>query len=490
MKKYFLVFLFLCTVAAIYLSFPLNNKEHFVSIKKGSFKLNGKDFYPVAVNYIVSTRADKNSIWASPYFGYTPDSINPLVSKDSCQLQLEADMQLIKEMGFNTVRLVGIGEEAVNKKTGALSVYATMDSRSDTSIALTTDENYNKYFNALDKLFNAANNAGLKIIFLIRTFPEIYSTEDHLKKLAIRFKSDTALMAYDFFNEPLYFDSLERNKIDIRPITKRWNKTMKMYAPNQLSTMGLAGIREVFEWDPNLLDIDFISFHPYDHEPGQVMNELYWYGTYIQKPWILGETAISADNDSITYEEQKQFADKTLKQAFNCGAKGYSWWQYKDVEWHSYLANYMGVVTRKGETKSTKNNLTIKGTVKPVAEAFKKYIPAVKKESCLCPSNYYNWSQHKSFKLTGTLIDESHKPIQGSVVLAWNQNWSHSYHTITKADGSFELYGDFPFYHWIASASRYTMVRAEISPDSAKTSKDNIPSINIGKLKLSKLNLD
>jgi hypothetical protein len=296
-------------------------------------------------------------------------------------------------------------------------------------------------------------------------------------------------MAYDLFNEPLYFDSIERKKADIVPIVKGWHKLLKMYAPNQLCTIGLAGIREVFQWDPNILDVDFISFHPYNHESGQVMNELYWYGNYIKKPWIIGETAIPADNDSITYEEQKKFAHTTLKQAYDCGAMGYSWWQYKDVEWHAYLANYMGMVTRKGETKTAKNNLSVQGTVKPVAEEFKKFIPFGKKDSCICLANYYNWSQHKNFRITGRLTDENNNPIQGGVVLAWNQYWSHSYHTITKADGSFELMSDFPFYHWIASATMYTMTRAEISPDTARIYKDNIPTINIGNLKLSKLSI-
>lgn len=85
------------------------------------------------------------------------------------------------------------------------------------------------------------------------------------------------------------------------------------------------------------------------------------------------------------------------------------------------------------------------------------------------------------------LTDENNKPIQGGVILAWNQYWSHSFHTVTKPDGSFELLGNFPFYHWMASASAYSMIRADVLPDTAKKYNDAIPTMNIGKLKIRKL---
>lgn len=489
MKKYIVLFILFCIAAILYLSFPLNSKRGFVSIKENKFILNGKEFYPLAVNYITYFRADKNKLWVSPYHGYTPDSITPCFSKDSCLMQLRADMELIKEMGFNSVRFVGVGEEIIDKKTGQLSINANLSNNRDTVLILSNEENYKKYFDALGGLFDAANSAGLKIVFLIRVLPEIKSTEDHLRLIATRFKNDTSLMAYDLFNEPLYFDSLERKKTDIPPITKRWKKIMRMYAPDQLSTIGLVGIREIFEWDPNLVDVDFLSFHPYEFEPEQVRNELYWYGQCVKKPWIIGETALPADNDSVTYEEQKKWAHNSLKQAYDCGASGYTWWQYKDVNWHAYRADWMGVVTRKGETKLIKYNAVVKGTPKPLVEEFKKFNPSAKKDSGILLPNYYNWSQHKKFRIIGHLLDENNNPIKEGVVLAWDKYWTHSYHTISKSDGNFELMGDFSFYHWIASATLYSMTRAEISPDTARAYKDSIPTINIGNVKLNKLAL-
>ncbi len=496
MKKYFIVFILFSLSAFLYILLPFNSKGNpvsidkskFVSIQDKKFSLNGRLFYPITINYIVEMQTDKNTLWPCPYRGYNADGKFRFTTKDSCLMHLKADMDLIKEMGFNSIRLTGIGEEAIDDALiGKLTVNAKIGEQRDTTIELSNDENYKKYFEAIAQLLDVVNKSGLKAVLLTRMSADVKNTEGNLKKLMQYFRNDTTIMAFDLFNEPLYFDVPERNKKVVYKKVKRWAAIAKRASPNHLTTIGLTGIREVFEWDPAILDVDFISIHPYEYEPEQVRNEMYWYANYIKKPWIIGETAISADNDSITYDTQRQFARKTLQQAYNCGAIGYSWWQYKDVEWHSYHANFMGVVNWKGETKTIKNNIPVIGTFKPVVEEFKKFDPASKKDSCICLSNYYNYSQFKDCRITGVLLDENNNPIQGGVILAWNEYWSHSFHTVTKPDGSFELLGNFPFYHWMASASSYTMIRADVLPDTAKKQKDAIPTMNIGKLKIHKL---
>jgi len=407
-------------------------------------------------------------------------------TRDSCWLQLKADLDLIKQMGFNSVRFVGL-DVIIDEKTGALSMSGRYKNEKNVVLPLTSEENYNKYFAALDGLFEAVDKAGLKAVFLNKVTPDNAATEDHLRKLVTHLKDNPAILAYDFFNEPLYFDSPERPKKEVYEMMKRWNHIQKMYAPQQLSTIGLEGIREVFEWDPNILDVDFVSFHPYEYEPEQVRNEIAWYGKYVTKPWIIGETAIPADGDSVSYEEQRLFAKKTLKQARDCGASGYSWWQYKDVDWQAFHANFMGVVNLKGETKAEGNNFRIVGTPKPIVQEFKSYDPAVPREACAELKNYYNYSQHHDCRIKGRLLDKNNEPIVGGVILGWNEWWSHSYHTITQADGSFELLGDFPFFHWMASATEFSMVRGDVKPDTAKKQTDGIPTMRLGDLKLQQL---
>lgn len=496
MKKYILLFLLFSISATLYLlitsdqgvSIVTSDKSKFVTLQNNKFVMNGQAFYPLTINYIAGMQADKDSLWPCSFIAYNPDSKFQFITRDSSLMQLKAEMDLIKEMGFNSVRIVGIGEESIDDPLiDRLTVVAKIGNIKDTIIELWNEENYKKYFGAITLLLDVVGKAGLKAVFLVRMSADVKGTEHNLKKLVHHFRNDTTIMAYDLFNEPLYFDAPERDKKEVYKTMKRWASIVRKNAPNHLVTIGLTGIREVFEWDPAILDVDFISIHPYEYEPEQVRNEMYWYANYIKKPWIIGETAIAADNDSISYDSQAEFAYKTLKQACNCGAIGYSWWQYKDVEWNSYHANFMGVVNWTGETKTKKENIPVKGTVKPLAEVFKKFDPNASKDSCLFLPNYYNYSQHKECRIIGVLSDEDDKPIQGGVILAWNEYWSHSYHTVTKEDGSFELLGDFPFYHWMASACSYSRVRADVLPDTAKKYIDGIPTMNIGKLQVKKL---
>ena len=182
---------------------------------------------------------------------------------------------------------------------------------------------------------------------------------------------------------------------------------------------------------------------------------------------------------------QLRFAKNTLDQTFNCGGTGYSWWQYKDVDWHKYHANFMGLLNWDGESLNSKGE-HIFGTVKPTASAFKNYAVSPDTANCLCFKNYYNYSDSKEFRLTGRIMNEHNKPIQGAVVLAWNKNWTHSYHTVTKKDGSFELLGSYPFYHWMASATKHATIRGELDPTTAKR-KGAYPTIDLDTLSVTPL---
>lgn len=483
MKKYFYIFLGISILSALYFIFPVKNTSEFVKLNERSFILNDKPLYPLVINFMSSFQFDGNNLWVSSYKGYNPSSKFLYNNKDSAQIQLRADMSEIKSMGFNTVRIVGVGEPWLDEEKEILSISAGVSSDKDTTIKLSNDSLIDIYLNALENLFTIVEESGLKTIFLIKLKPYSISSEYLLKKFCMRFKNTECILAIDIFNEPLYFDKPEKKKKEVFEIVNNWRSIIKMYAPNHLVTIGLEGIREVFRWDPNILNVDFISYHPYEYEPEQVRNEVYWYGKYTEIPWIIGETAIPADNDSISYAEQKEFANKTLNQVANCGGSGYSWWQYKDVDWQYFHADYMGILNRNGWSKSKKYNIPIYGEQKPIVDEFINYEYTINQDSCMCLENYYNYSQSTIFKLVGTIKNTKGEPIEGGVVLAWNENWTHSYHTISKKDGSFVLLGSYPFYHWMASATKLTMVRGDINPEDAiKEDGRSIPSINLGEI--------
>ena len=101
-------------------------------------------------------------------------------------------------------------------------------------------------------------------------------------------------------------------------------------------------------------------------------------------------------------------------------------------------------------------------------------------------TNYHNYDDHSTSVIQGRIVDDSGNPVKDAVVLAWDQYWLRSHHTVTKSDGSFELKGPFYFYHWMASAVGHTMIRDDVRPNSARTGIDGIPRMDLGTLKISR----
>lgn len=463
----------------------------FVRMADGHMELDGKPFYPIALNYIADLQWNDTACWAAPCRNYEEHDQFRFTSRDSSLRLIEAEFRLIKQLGFNTVRIVGIASDLVelNPNESAF-LKARYGSGVDSLFAL-SKEHQGQYLQAMDELLQVAERTGLKVILLVRLRPGQPKFEEQCLLLADRFKDRPVILAYDVFNEPLYFDyPHHRPKEEVHRNVKRWRSLLRNHAPHHLVTIGLVGVPEVFSWDPNILDVDFISFHPYEYEPEQVRNEIRWYGEHVGKPWMLGETAIPADNDSVPYGDQLEFARKTLAQTLACGGIGYSWWQFKDVKWGRFHADYMGVVNRKGETMVQAGLPQVDGTVKPVAQAFKEFNPNQGPGPCVHLPNYYNFSSLHTASLTGRVMDQGRKPVEGAVILAWNEHWTRSYYTISKADGSFELFGDFRFHHWMVSATRYSMVRGDCQPGAFLTGADGTARYFLGEVALERLHLD
>ncbi|MBK7573196.1 MAG: carboxypeptidase regulatory-like domain-containing protein [Bacteroidetes bacterium] len=492
MKKKVVIFTLLI-VSAVLVLFnmrPEKKDPRFVSMKDGAFFLHEKPFYPVCINYVAALRSDSINYWAAPIPDYGPEGNITYFSKDSSLAILKADFEMIKQMGFNSIRITHIGEVNIEDTSkGLVFIKSYYKNETETKIIFKDNETYSKYLTALDELIALAEKSGLKVILLVKLHDEVKSSFDHLEKVMKHFESDSTIFAYDLFNEPLYFDKIVRDKKDVIKISKRWQKFFREHAPNHLSTIGLTGIREVFEWDPNILSFDFISFHPYEYEPNQFLNELYWYGKYVTVPWIIGETSFPAENDSVKYEDQNKFAIKTLDQTCNCGGIGYSWWQYKDVKWGSYHSDYMGILNWKNTTVNEKGNVVF-GTVKPLENVFKTYLPKKNSGNCILPDNYYNYSGYKDHLCYGTILDESDNPIEGAVIMVWNKEWNRSAHTVTKKDGSYELYSDFEQTHWILSATDYSSTRDDFYPEYFVYSDTGQVKVSyyLNKLKLKKIN--
>ncbi|HRB26190.1 MAG TPA: cellulase family glycosylhydrolase, partial [Bacteroidia bacterium] len=182
----------------------------FVQIKNNQFVLNGNPYFPLAVNYRVALQTNGKQLWPSAYKGYDDGNRYRFTNRDSSLEELNNDFQLIADMGFNSIRIVGIGEQySVAKNSDELYIRADIGNEKDTMLLFNSQETYNQYFNALNDMLQAANKAGLRVVLLSRLFHEVPATEKHWGRIMKHFQNDTTILAYDFFNEPLYFDSLE-----------------------------------------------------------------------------------------------------------------------------------------------------------------------------------------------------------------------------------------------------------------------------------------
>jgi Cellulase (glycosyl hydrolase family 5) len=433
-------------------------RQHFVSISTGHFSVQGERFFPLVLNYTISLYSERDSMWAAPYYEYnqtTPYTFS--YTKDS--LDLRANLELVREMGFNTVRLVGLAEASV--RNDSLLVIARDRDGWDRDFLLMTQRRREQLIAAVRSVLNAVERAGLKAIVLVRIRPDDQRTEDLFVELAEANRDDPTILAWDLFNEPLYFDPKWRDKSEVRSICDRWRELMRDHAPDQLFTIGLTGMRETFEWDPAVLDVDFLSFHPYEYEPEQVRNEIRWYGEHVRKPWIIGETSLPADNDSVPYGDQATFARRTVEQVVACGGVGYSWWQYKDVDWKRFHSDYMGLLNRTGSTRTATNGYVVAGTRKPAVDVFKALDPWAMKAPRAELPNYFNYGGHTAYRLTGTAVDEQNAPLDDAVIMAWNEDWTRSYHAPSDAQGHFILGSDFKPFHWVISAPACMRVQGE-----------------------------
>lgn len=436
-----------------------------VTLKGKTFFCENKPVFPVITNYIVGLVDDGKEIWPCASEYYTEDSEDFPRNKWSSINAMSADFELLASKGIHYLRITGLGETDKNTKTKELCVRTKFLSRKSGTRSLVSDGEIKNYLDAVEMVLDLAYAYKIRVILLVKNVFLDKERENMLAKFASRFSGHPGLMAYDFFNEPLYFEKDFHEKKEVIKSVSKWNEIVKKNAPNQLTTIGLVGIREVFEWDPSLLPVDFVSFHPYEFEPEQVRNEIYWYGKHVKKPWIIGETAIPADNIKVRYQAQKKFAEETFKQSYNCGASGYSWWQYKDVDWNRYHANFMGMLNLQGTTL-TANGYIISGTCKPIAEVFRSFSTSQNSLPCSLLPNYYNYSENsKKTKciLKGKILDKKKKPVSGAVIMVWNKAYTVSYHTVSLSDGSFELKSPVIPFQWIASYSKMSTAKGWFS---------------------------
>ncbi len=444
---------------------------NYISLNEKTFKDGEFDFYPMVMNYSMDIHnAKNNQFFATPRAGYHPkyDEENILPwGNNSLETHkiIQAHFYSISDMGFNSVRLTGFT---------ATDFYKGFHTWGNVDISNSDEGNKNikeGLVPLMKDVIKMAEKANLRVILLLSAIEtQSENTNNFYYQVAKELKNEKALMAYDLFNEPLYFDRGEYTKTQTTSFVQGYNQSIKKGSSNHLTTIGLSHYKIVDEWDPELMDVDFLSFHiyPYGSRNLSLLErfeaKLYWVQENITKPWIVGETGLNtAENcdplnySSGTIEDQLYFMSYSLNKYRSAGASGYSWWSYQDMDFKpgqiegTCSASCYGLVNNKegkyylnskkdtiiGELKHDIQRLPFKEFLEeknPYNVGFGNKLP-MPSETVFYNIDYLPPHHH----IKGRVIGSNGKPIKHAIVKIYNEISKSTYTTFTKPDGTFNL---------------------------------------------------
>lgn len=451
---------FFFVICLIFLSSCTDNEsiiitnDDFVSIKDSRFYVKDEFFSPIMLNYVVDYRCINDSFVVSPAKYYENANEYECNSIEGTKRQLSSHFCLIRDLGFNTVRICI--DRFYSDDEGRYS-YSTKEGRD-----FFIENDCNAILDGLQSLVDAATENNLRVMLLLKPCIDNRQLEKFNIAILKRFSSNPTVFAYDFMNEPLYFDrnidgsNIMRDKEDAYRIVSSWKKLMSEYAPNQLLTIGFGGPLETLEWDPALLPVDFVQVHSY--HPLYFKNEIWWYSHFVEKNWMIGETALPADNDSISYAEQSRYLTESFEYVADCGGSGYGWWEFQEMPDNHFEAQFGGLMTHSGYELNSKGD-TVIGTLKPAAKEISNLL-TYQPKNAVRAVNYYNMIGYNNLVITGRIVDQDTKqPVEGAIIRGWNRNWSVGTNTYSDENGNFTLFTNDLFVHFEISAPKMSKVK-------------------------------
>lgn len=442
----------------------------FVGVDEELFVIDGVPWFPLMLNYKVDWRRLNDTVVISPAYYYDNPEAWEASSAEGTLAQFRRHAQLSAQAGFNSLRVcldvTGSDSQGRYYGNGDDPVYLLRDSAA--------------IFRAVDWMAREAAAEGLRLMLLIPK--DIDGEIDAFVAALLRHCADNpTIWAYDFFNEPLYFDPVEkRDKLSAYQQVLHWRTMMRQNAPNQLFTVALSEPIEVFEWDATLLPVDFVEMHTY--HPLRVASEMYWYSrnhrylSSYSRPWMVGETGLPADNDSVPYALQSQFFDETMRLAIVLDAAGYGWWEFQDNPQHpTFEAQYTGIFYWDGSQLVAKPVVQLMMAADTLLRESGRQGDEVLRDSTLSadlrdslwqdwfyrvegtaiepapPMNYGNMLAYSNLVITGQIVSPD-GPVVDAVVRGWNDDWSVGVNTFTDKEGRFTLYSNDYCVHFEVSA--------------------------------------
>ncbi|HBX51834.1 MAG TPA: hypothetical protein DEH02_12280 [Bacteroidales bacterium] len=436
-----------------------------VTIDGKQFKCGDSIYYPMIVNYTMDPLklVGTSEYFVSPCHSYGATSTYECSDTLSCSNQILSDFNTIAGMKFNGARITGIAPYYIPGQGLCLTTVLSDDSDYDYLMINPNNPNdtgMKAMIRIYDKLLELASQVSIQPFKLIlmphaaRTAfdsSEVSARNDFYNVLAQHLDSSifrTSLLAIDLINEPYHHDTIPKTKEQACNIISTWYNTIKSNAPDVLVTIGSGGYWDVFDYDPAVLKLDFLSLHyysdlaPYEHvgdtaaqqkSRERTANKLFWLSRNCPMPWIIGETGFtaSASWDTTwglqgTLDDMANYAEYSLNATCNCGGSGSSWWSYQDVNFDgtssdNFWANFFGLLERGYEPGPVSE--------KPAVDIFRNYLPVVNGP---CPVSYspvydstklyydpYQFHLYNSIDTNyvhGKIIDQDGNPIEDAII--------------------------------------------------------------------------
>lgn len=496
-----LILSFSFSILLIFPNISYSQQDSFVYIKDGKFMLEGKEFFPLTITYAVQAIKDiHGNFHLSPVLSYCnynncgASSTGFNCGADSVEWRARIIKQIdkIAEMGFNTIRLNGLGvtyrPDKLKSKGLESNKYYTQDDPERLKC-------FTKHpgFKIKRKRFNQQIDLMEEFVDIIREYNKehkdnqfklilslgtgglqdyVWLYSKYLSAIGRRFSDEPIVFAYQINSEAFYlgYPKFERNKKYERAENfAQWYYALKDEAPSQLITLGTL-VKDVYNWDPQCFPVDFINLHHYpktkikfdSDEAERYKSIIKWFSEVYDKPWIMGETSLAGNdiahkqNSLIsTEEQQKEFAYSSLAYTRYYGGIGFVWWQYKEVPWFKNSnpkahENYYGLVRKKDKNENHKI----------AAEAFQAFDPSNECLTCFDPEPevFFNPYNYPFLNIEGVVTTSDGKPVK-NVYISCNAK-NKNFYTFSDEKGRFKIYTqpDVSIYQLFASYPGMTVV--------------------------------
>lgn len=311
----------------------------FVKLKNNQFYVDDEVFYPISVNLSFSKQNEGSDTTYSLSGSYCHFKCG---SNAEARQMIVDDLLMLWNNGFNSIRLDGLQVFADEKRHDLRNL-------NKEPLAFPYSHHIQRIKTVLDVI--EKNVPEMKVVLLtgddkVDVVEKEYAT--YLRRLAYELKDYKSIMAFDLINEPEYGGAATKDKEEALRISTYWYRAIKDVNPNLLVTYGLTIFDCIYAWDPNVIALDFISYHVYQRGSdnfSSTRTKLHWAAKTATKPWILGETGIAAADtnaytwisrcDDITNEEkQADFIKRSLELTKDCGCIGYQYWHHREVSWY------------------------------------------------------------------------------------------------------------------------------------------------------------